>query len=80
MAEEDARSTVSGLTRVDWTTGQPREDPTGVIMRRDPVIEEVKEVTAELASAEPSEPAATGNLRNLQQQLDLLRVQAKSLQ
>ena len=58
MAEEDARSTVSGFTRVDWTTGQPREDPTAAIMRRDPVIEEVREVTAEPASGEPS--GATG--------------------
>ena len=55
MAEEDARSAVSGLTRVDWTTGEPREDPTGAIMRRDPVIDEV---TAEPASGEAS--GATG--------------------
>ena len=55
MAEEDARSAVSGLTRVDWTTGEPREDPTGAIMRRGPVIDEV---TAEPASGEPS--GATG--------------------
>ena len=58
MAEEDVRSAVSGLTRVDWTTGEPREDPTGAIMRREPVIDEVKEVTAEPASGEPS--GATG--------------------
>ena len=58
MAEEDTRSGVSDLTRVDWTTGEPCEDPTGAIMRRDPVIDEVKEVTAEPASGEPS--GATG--------------------
>ena len=41
MAQEDTRSSVSGFTRVDWTTGEPRENPTGGVMRRDAVVEEV---------------------------------------
>ena len=49
MAEEDTRSSVSGFTRVDWTTGEPREDPTGGVMRRDAVVEEVQPPSGELA-------------------------------
>ena len=52
MAEEDTRSSVSGFTRVDWTTGEPREDPTGGVMRRDAVVEEVVEASS-------GEPMAT---------------------
>ena len=52
MAEEDTRSSVSGFTRVDWTTGGPREDPTGGVMRRDAVVEEVVEASS-------GEPVAT---------------------
>ena len=54
MAEEDTRSSVSGFTRVDWTTGEPREDPTGGVMRRDAVVEEVVEASA-------GEPMATAS-------------------
>ena len=49
MAEEDTRSSVSGFTRVDWTTGEPREDPTGGVMRRDAVVEEVQPPSGEPA-------------------------------
>ena len=56
MAEEDTRSSVSGLTRVDWTTGEPREDPTGGVMRRDAVVGEVQETSG---TQEPAEPAVT---------------------
>ena len=52
MAEEDTRCNVSGYTRVDWTTGGPREDLTGGVMRRDAVVEEVFEASS-------GEPAAT---------------------
>ena len=52
MAEENTRSSVSGFTRVDWTTGGPREDPTGGVMRRDAVVEEVVEASS-------GEPVAT---------------------
>ena len=52
MAEEDTRSSVSGFTRVDWTTGEPREDPTGGVMRRDAVVDEVVEASS-------GEPMAT---------------------
>ena len=54
MAEEDTRSSVSGFTRVDWTTGEPREDPTGGVMRRDAVVEEVVEASL-------GEPMATAS-------------------
>ena len=54
MAEEDTRSSVSGFTRVDWTTGEPREDPTGGVMRRDAVVEEVVEASS-------GEPVATAS-------------------
>ena len=47
MAEEDTRSNVSGFTRVDWTTGEPRENPTGGVMRRDAVVEEVQAPSGE---------------------------------
>ena len=53
MAEEDTRSSVSGFTRVDWTTGGPRENPTGGVMRRDAVVEEVQ------ATSGTQEPAVT---------------------
>ena len=56
MAEEDTRSSVSGFTRVDWTTGEPREDPTGGVMRRDAVVEEV----VEASSGEPMATASKG--------------------
>ena len=49
MAEEDTRSNVSGFTRVDWTTGEPREDPTGGVMRRDAVVDEVRAPSGEPA-------------------------------
>ena len=49
MAEEDTRSSVSGFTRVDWTTGGPRENPTGGVMRRDAVVEEVQAPSGEPA-------------------------------
>ena len=49
MAEEDTRSNVSGFTRVDWTTGEPREDPTGGVMRRDAVVDEVRALSGEPA-------------------------------
>ena len=52
MAEEETWSSVSGFTRVDWTTGGPREDPTGGVMRRDAVVEEVVEASS-------GEPVAT---------------------
>ena len=59
MAEEDTRSSVSGFTRVDWTTGEPREDPTGGIMRRDAVVEEVVEAASgEASGAISGEPAS----------------------
>ena len=54
MAEEDTRSSVSGFTRVDWTTGEPREDPTGGVMRRDAVVDEVVEASS-------GEPMATAS-------------------
>ena len=54
MAEENTRSSASGFTRVDWTTGEPREDPTGGVMRRDAVVEEVVEASS-------GEPMATAS-------------------
>ena len=43
---------VSGLTRVDWTTGNPRTDPeTGEVMRRDERVMEVTEAAPEGAAA-----------------------------
>ena len=56
MAEEDTRSSVSGLTRVDWTTGEPREDPTGGVMRRDAVVEEVRPPSGEPAATVSGTP------------------------
>ena len=50
--EEDSKSMVSGLTRVDYTTGSPRKDPdTGEVMRRDARVMEVTEVAPEGAAA-----------------------------
>ena len=34
---------------MDWTTGEPREDPTGGVMRRDAVVEEVQPPSGEPA-------------------------------
>ena len=61
--EEDSKSIVSGLTRVDWTTGNPRTDPeTGEVMRRDERVMEVTEAAPEGAAAsgtqEPREPVS----------------------
>ena len=61
--EEDSKSMVSGLTRVDWTTGNPRTDPeTGEVMRRDERVMEVTEAAPEGAAAsgtqEPREPVS----------------------
>ena len=56
MAEEDTRSSVSGFTRVDWTTGEPREDPTGGVMRRDAVVEEVQPPSGEPAATVSGTP------------------------
>ena len=61
--EEDSKSMVSGLTRVDWTTGNPRMDPeTGEVMRRDERVMEVTEAAPEGAAAsgtqEPREPVS----------------------
>ena len=56
MAEEDTRSNVSGFTRVDWTTGEPREDPTGGVMRRDAVVDEVRAPSGEPAVAVSGTP------------------------
>ena len=56
MAEEDTRSSVSGFTRVDWTTGEPREDPTGGVMRRDAVVEEVQPPSGEPAATVSGAP------------------------
>ena len=45
-------SLLSGLTRVDWTTGNPRTDPeTGEVMRRDERVMEVTEAAPEGAAA-----------------------------
>ena len=52
--EEDVRSSVSGFTRVDYTTGRLREDPTGGVMRRDAVVEEVVEAASGEASGATS--------------------------
>ena len=50
--EEDNKSIVSGLTRVDYTTGRPRQDPdTGGVMRRDAVVREIAEVAPEGGAA-----------------------------
>ena len=50
--EEDNKSMVSGLTRVDYTTGRPRQDPdTGEVMRRDARVMEVTENAPEGAAA-----------------------------
>ena len=50
--EEDNKSMVSGLTRVDYTTGRPRQDPdTGEVMRRDARVMEVTEAAPEGAVA-----------------------------
>ena len=50
--EEDNKSMVSGLTRVDYTTGRPRQDPeTGEVMRRDERVMEVTEAAPEGAAA-----------------------------
>ena len=50
--EEDNKSMVSGLTRVDYTTGRPRQDPdTGEVMRRDARVMEVTEAAPEGAAA-----------------------------
>ena len=52
---------VSGLTRVDYTTGNPRKDPdTGEVMRRDARVREVTETAPEGADASGTqEPAVT---------------------
>ena len=34
---------------MDWTTGEPREDPTGGVMRRDAVVDEVRAPSGEPA-------------------------------
>ena len=67
MAEEDTRSNVSGYTRVDWTTGGPREDPTGGVMRRDAVVGEVVEAssgepTATVSGTPDTKEAVSGRL------------------
>ena len=50
--EKDSKSMMSGLTRVDYTTGSPRKDPeTGEVMRRDKRIMEITEVAPEGAAA-----------------------------
>ena len=50
--EEDNKSIMSGLTRVDYTTGRPRQDPdTGGVMRRDAVVSEIAEVAPEGGAA-----------------------------
>ena len=59
--DEDSKSMVSGLTRVDYTTGNPRTDPdTGEVMRRDARVREVAETAPEGADASGTqEPAVT---------------------
>ena len=59
--EEDSKSMVSGLTRVDYTTGSPRKDPdTGEVMRRDARVMEVTEAAPEGADVSGTqEPAVT---------------------
>ena len=73
MAEEDTRSNVSGFTRVDWTTGEPREDPTGGVMRRDAVVDEVR--------APSGEPAVTvSGTPDTKKQFQVDKRQVKHLQ
>eukprot|EP00435_Cladocopium_sp_Y103_P057206 s793_g19.t1 len=56
MTEEDARLALSGLTRVDWATGQPRETPDGRVMRRDPP--EARKIPV-VHSGDPSRPGGS---------------------
>ena len=61
--EEDYKSMVSGLTRVDYTTGKPRQDPaTGEVMTRDARVMEIAEAAPEGAAAsatqEQTEPVS----------------------
>ena len=58
--EEDNKSMVSGLTRVDYTTGRPRQDPdTGEVMRRDARVSEIAEVAQEGAAASGTQEQRT---------------------